>query len=123
MVQRGLSGADLTQQLRRLAIAYGPLWLIAPVGLIRVPFGHRGLALVALCLISMTFAFGWGRVIFFAAPVFYVAAAKMIEHHRRLAVLTLVSLLAFDLGYAIYMQVHGVRHGIDGTAPPSERVL
>ncbi len=121
IIQQGLSGADLTQQLRRLVIAYGPLWLIAPVGLISVPFGRRGLALVALCLISMTFAFGWGRVIFFAAPVFYVAAAKMIDHRRRLAVLTLVSLLAFDLGYAIYMQAYGVQHGIDTTVSTSLR--
>ena len=28
-------------------------------------------------------------------------------------------LLALDLGYAAYMQVHGVKHGLDSTAPPA----
>jgi hypothetical protein len=41
--------------------------------------------LVALCLISLSFASDWGRMIFLAAPVFYVAAASVVQHRRRLS--------------------------------------
>ena len=34
---------------------------------------QRGLVLVALCLVSMTFALDWGRIILLAAPIFYAA--------------------------------------------------
>jgi hypothetical protein len=67
----------------------------------------------------MTFALDWGRAIFFAAPVFFVAAAVVVNHRRRLTAALLVGLLALDLGYGVYMQVHGVKHGIDTTGPPS----
>jgi hypothetical protein len=67
----------------------------------------------------MTFAIDWGRMIFFSAPVFYVAAAHALRHRRRLAVAAVAGLLALDLGYAGYMEVHGVRHGLDSTAPPA----
>jgi hypothetical protein len=100
-------------ELRRLAYAFGPLWLIAPFALRSLPFARRGLVLVALCVISMTVSFDAGRVIFLAAPVFYVAAASIIEHRRRLALLTVVALFALDIGYAVYMQDYGVQHGID----------
>ena len=56
---------------------------------------------------------------FFAAPVVYVAAAHVVRDRRRLAALLVASLLALDLGYAIYMQVHGVRHGLDTKGPPA----
>ena len=76
-------------------------------------FARRGLVLVALCALSMTFAYDWGRIIFLAAPVFYVAGGWALRDRRRLAVATVVALLALDLGYAIYMQAYGVQHGID----------
>jgi hypothetical protein len=58
-------------------------------------------------------------MVFFAAPLVYVAAAYVLRDRRRLAVLAVAGLLAVDIGYAAYMQVHGVRHGLDSTAPPA----
>jgi hypothetical protein len=107
------------QELRRMALAYGPLWLAAPFAVRSLRFARRGLVLVALCAGAMTFALDWGRMIFFAAPVFYVAAAHTLRHRRRLAVAAVVALLAMDIGYAIYMQVHGVRSGLDSNGPPA----
>jgi hypothetical protein len=106
-------------EVRRLALALGPLWLVAPVALRSLPFARRGLVLVALCAAGMTFALDWGRLIFFAAPVFYVAAAYVARNRRKVAVAMVVGLFALDLGYAAYMQVHGVKHGLDTNAPPA----
>ena len=114
-----LRGHGWAGELRRLALAYGPLWLAAPWALRDQPFARRGLVLVVLCVASMTFALDWGRLIFFAAPVFYVAAAWVLRDRRRLALAAVLGLLAVDAGYAVYMQVHGVRHGLDSTAPPA----
>jgi hypothetical protein len=119
VIRDALKGHGWATELQRLAIVYGPLWLAAPFALPRLGFARRGLVLVALCVGSMTFAFDWGRMIFFAAPVFYVAAADALRHRRRLAVAAVAGLLALDLGYAGYMEVHGVRHGLDSTAPPA----
>ncbi len=102
-------------ELRRLVYALGPLWLLAPFALRGVRFARRGLVLVALCVISMSVSFDAGRIIFLAAPVFYVAAATVVEHRRRLAVAMIVALFALDIGYGAYMQVHGVAHGLDTT--------
>jgi hypothetical protein len=107
------------QELRRMALSYGPLWLAAPWAVFTLRFARRGLVLVALCMGAMTFALDWGRMIFFAAPVIYVAAAHTLRHRRRLAIATVVALLAMDAGYAIYMQVHGVRSGLDSNGPPA----
>jgi hypothetical protein len=103
-----------------MAIVYGPLWLVAPFSVRHLRFAQRGLlALIPVGAISMTYATDWGRVIFYAAPVLYVAAAYTIRHRRRLATFTIAALLALDIGYGVYMQVHGVRHGLDSTAPPA----
>jgi hypothetical protein len=107
------------QELRRMALSYGPLWLAAPSSVLTLRFARRGLVLVALCVGAMTFALDWGRMIFFAAPVIYVAAAHTLRHRRRLAVAAVVAVLAMDAGYAIYMQVHGVRSGLDSNGPPA----
>jgi hypothetical protein len=122
IVKQGLSGSDLFQQVRRVALAYGPIWLVAPFALGRSAFARRGLVLVALCVLSMTYAFGWGRIIFFAAPVFYVATGQVIRARRRLALVTIIALLAFDVAYAAYLQSYGVQHGIDSTIGPSTQV-
>jgi hypothetical protein len=102
-------------QLRRVAYAYGPLWLLAPIALLTLPFARRGLVLVALCVVAMTVSYDAGRIIFLAAPVFYVAAASVIAGRRRLAILALVAVFSVDVGYAVYMQVHGVQYGLDTT--------
>jgi hypothetical protein len=107
------------EELRRLALAYGPLWLAAPFAIPRLRFARRGLVLCILCAAAMTFALDWGRMAFFAAPVIYVSAAYVVRDRRRLALACVVALLAVDVGYAVYMQVHGVRHGLDSTAPPA----
>jgi hypothetical protein len=119
VVRDALKGHGWATELRRMAIVYGPLWLAAPFAPPRLRFARRGLVLVVLCVGSMTFAFDWGRLIFFAAPVFYVAGAYALRHRRLLAVAAVTGLLALDLGYAVYMQVHGVRHGLDSKAPPA----
>ncbi len=113
IIRTALSGHTLVVELRRLASIYGPLWLVAPLALRGLPFARRGLVLVALCAASMTFAYDWGRIIFLAAPVFYVAGGWAVRHKRRLALATVLALFALDLGYAIYMQAYGVAHGID----------
>ncbi len=107
------------RELRRVALAYGPLWLAAPLSVLRLRFTRRGLVLVVHCAAAMTFALDWGRMIFFAAPVVYVAAAYTLRARRRLAVAAVVALLAMDAGYAVYMQVHGVKSGLDSNAPPA----
>jgi hypothetical protein len=119
VIRDGLKGHGWATELRRMALVYGPLWLAAPFALGRLRFARRGLVLVALCVGSMTFALDWGRMIFFAAPVFYAAAAYVLQHRRRFAIAAVAALLALDVGYAVYMQVHGVKHGLDSNAPPA----
>jgi hypothetical protein len=119
VIRDGLRGHGWATELRRMAIVYGPLWLAAAFALRRLRFARRGLVLLALCLAAMTFALDWGRMVFFAAPVVYVAAAYVLRDRRRLAVAAVVALLALDVGYAVYMQIHGVKHGLDSSAPPA----
>jgi hypothetical protein len=119
VLRDALGSGGWKSELRRVAIVYGPLWLAAPFALPKLRFARRGLVLFAVCLGSMTFALDWDRMVFFAAPVIYVAAGYVLRDRRRLAAAAVVSLLALDGGYAVYMQVHGVRHGLDSTAPPA----
>ena len=110
-----LKNASWGVELRRLAYTYGPLWLVAPFALRDSRFARRGLVLVVLCLASMTYAYDWGRIVFLAAPVFYVAAGQVLNHRRRLAIVTVAVLLAVDIGYGIYLQTYGVSHALDNT--------
>lgn len=124
VLRNGITGQAWKVELRRIVPAYGPLWLAAPFALPHLRFARRGLVLVALCVASMTYALDWGRAIFFAAPVIYVAAAYALRERRRLALSAVIALLAMDAGYAVYMQVHGVKHGLDsnGPTPPLSHV-
>jgi hypothetical protein len=115
IVRSALSGATLPVELRRLAYTFGPLWLVAPFALRDLSFARRGLVLVVLCLASLTFAYDWGRIMFLAAPVFFVAAACVVDDRRRLALATVLVLLAVDIGYGVYLQAYGVKHGLDTT--------
>jgi hypothetical protein len=115
IIRTALSDGSLPRELRRLAYTFGPLWLVAPLALRDLRFARRGLVLVALCLGSMTFAYDWGRLMFLAAPVFYVAAGHVLSDRPKLAVTTVVALLAVDIGYGIYLQAYGVHHGLDTT--------
>lgn len=109
-------------ELRRVAYAFGPLWLVAPFALKDLSFARRGLVLVGLCVAAMTVSYDAGRIIFLAAPVFYVASAWVVRGRRRLAIITVAALFALDVGYAVYMQTYGVQHGIDATPPSAIRV-
>lgn len=119
VLKAALAHGGWHRELRRMALSYGPLWLAAPFSVLALRFTRRGLVLVALCGGAMTFALDWGRMIFFAAPVIYVAAAYTLRHRRRLALAAVLALLALDAGYAIYLQVHGVRAGLDSNGPPA----
>lgn len=106
------------QEARRVISVYGPLWLAAPFALAGMRFARRGLVLVALCLVSMTYALDWGRMILLAAPVFYPAAAWTLERHPRLQRPSFAAFALLIAVYAIYMAHSGVRTGIVDVGPP-----
>lgn len=109
----GWSGA-----LRRVFLAFGPLWLVAPFAVRDMRYARRGLVLVALCAVAATWALDWERVFVLAAPVVYPAAGWVLKDRRRLAVAVLASWFAIIAGYAVYMQRTGVEH-IDRTGLPT----
>jgi hypothetical protein len=116
VIKLGLQSAF--QEARRMFTVYGPLWLVAPLALRDMRFARRGLVLVALSLIAMSFALDWGRMILLAAPVFYPAAARVLSRRPtwRAPVLAAFALLA--IAYAVYMDVSGVKNGIIDNPPP-----
>jgi hypothetical protein len=110
---------SLATELRRMLSVFGPLWLLAPLALRGSRFARRGLALVACSLVSMTFALDWGRMIFLSAPAFYPAGAFTLTQRPRWRPATWIAFAALILGYAIYMDRHGVQHGIvENPLPP-----
>lgn len=110
---------DGTDALRRAFLAFGPLWLVAPLALRDMRFARRGLVLLALCAVAMTYALDWGRILFLAAPVVYPAAGWALERRPRWKVPVLGAWIALCLVYAVYMDVYGVEHNIDGGEPPT----
>ena len=114
---------DPQYPLRRVALAFGPLWLAAPFALRDLRFARQGLVLIACCLVSMTFALDWGRIILLAAPVVLVAAGWVLKDRPRLAAAAVGAFLALDVGYAIYMEdFGGAQDGIVDAAPPAYEV-
>lgn len=105
-------------EARRLALIYGPLWLLAPLALRHFWFARRGLVLAPLCLVAMSFALDWGRVAFVAAPVVYGAAAWTLHQRPRLLAPTLALCALMIVGYAVYMQLVGTQNIIDAGLPP-----
>ncbi len=106
-------------EARRLALIYGPLWLLAPLALRDLSFARRGLLVLApLCLLAMSFALDWGRVAFVAAPVVYAAAAWTLHHRPRLLAPTLALCALTIFGYAAYMQLAGTQNIVDAGLPP-----
>jgi hypothetical protein len=104
--------------LRRIGIAFGPLWLAAPFALRDLPWARRGLVLVAACAVGMTFALDWGRIVFLAAPVIVVAAARVLNMRSRLALAAVLAFLAMNVGYAVYMEdFGGAQDGIIDVPP------
>ncbi len=103
---------------RRVFLAYGPLWGVAPFALRDLPFARRGLVLVAGCLVSMTFALDWGRIILLAAPIFFVAAGWVLRDRPRLAALVVAAFMAMNVVYMVYMEdFGGAQEGIIDTGP------
>lgn len=117
VLRMGFAGWDV--QLRRLFIDFGPLWFVAPFALRDMRFARRGLVLVGLCVVSMGFALDWGRIFLVAAPVFYGASAWVLRERPRLQAPVLAAWAVLILVYAVYMQLHGVQHGIIETGPPA----
>jgi hypothetical protein len=115
-IRRGLEGG--ATEARRIFTAFGPLWLVAPLALRDTPFVRRGLVLIACCLVAMTFALDWGRMILLAAPVVLVAAGVVLQRHRRLIAPILVGCALLNVGYAVHMHHGGVRDGIDRNGLP-----
>jgi len=114
---------DPQYPLRRMALAFGPLWLAAPFALRDLKFARQGLVLIACCLVAMTFALDWGRIILLAAPVVLVAAGWVLKDRRKLAAAAVVAFFALDLGYAVYMEdFGGAQDGIIEAAPPPYEV-
>jgi hypothetical protein len=110
---------DPQYPLRRIALAFGPLWLAAPFALRDLKFARQGLVLIACCVISMTFALDWGRIVVLAAPVVLVAAAWVLKDRPRVAAATIAAFLALDFGYAVYMEdFGGAQDGIIDAPPP-----
>jgi hypothetical protein len=104
--------------VRRLALAFGPLWLAFPFALRDLRYARRGLVLLAACAVAMLFALDWGRIVFLAAPVVVVGAAWVLNDRPRLAAATVVAFLAMSFGYAIYMEdFGGAQDGIVDAAP------
>lgn len=116
VLKSGLSAPEV--EARRLLSIYGPLWLLAPLALKDFWFARRGLVLVVLCLVAMTFALDWGRIAFIAAPVVYAAAAWTLDRRPRLLAPTLVACAVLIFGYAAYMQAAGVDNIINQSPPP-----
>jgi hypothetical protein len=104
-------------EARRLALTFGPLWLLAPLALRDWSFARRGLVLAPLVVLAMSFALDWGRVAFVAAPVVYAAAAWTLHRRPRLLAPTLALCAVTVFGYAIYMQLAGTQNIIDAGLP------
>ncbi|WP_354702086.1 hypothetical protein DSM112329_02439 [Paraconexibacter sp. AEG42_29] len=116
-LRRGLD--RWTTEGRRIFTQFGPLWLVAPLALRDTPFVRRGLVLFAGCLVSMTFALDWGRMMLLAAPVVVVAAGVVLQRHgRRVVVPVLVGCALLNVGYAVHMHRTGVAEGIDNNSLP-----
>jgi hypothetical protein len=120
LIEYGFDGPLRT--LRRIFIAFGPLWLVAPFALRDLRYAQRGLVLVACCLIAFLFAGDWGRIVLLAAPVIYVAAAHVLNRRRTLALAVVGAFVTLNLTYAVYMQVHGVEANILDQPPPPYEV-
>jgi hypothetical protein len=109
---------DPKVELRRIFSAFGPLWFAAPFALATLRYARAGLALFGSCLVGFLFARDWGRVILLSAPAMYVAGSYVLNDRTRLAIAAVAAFVALDLGYAIYMQAHGVEANlINGPLP------
>ncbi len=105
--------------LRRIALAFGPLWLAFPFALRDLRFARRGLVLLGACAVAMLFALDWGRIVFLAAPVVVVGAAWTLNRRPRLAVAAVAAFLAMNVAYVVYMEDFGGAQDGIVDAPPA----
>lgn len=107
-----------TTVVRRVVLAFGPLWAVAPFALADLRWARRGLVLLAMCGVGMLFALDWGRIVFYALPVVIVAAAWVLDRRPRLAIATVALFLALNFVYVIYMEdFGGAQDGIIDAGP------
>jgi hypothetical protein len=97
--------------LRRLALAFGPLWLVAPLALRDFDWARRALAFAVPVALSMTFALDWGRIAVLAAPAVYPAAAHVLERRPRWVLPVLGVWWCVICAYAVYLGLHGLDQG------------
>ncbi len=116
VIKQGLQSGFL--QARRMFTIYGPLWLVAPLALRDMRYARRGLVLVALSVVAMSFALDWGRMILLAAPVFYPAGAHVLSRRPSWRAPVFAAFVLLAIGYAVYMDVSGVKSGIIDNGPP-----
>ena len=102
VVKLGLQSAF--REARRMFTVYGPLWLVAPLALRDMRFAWRGLVLVALALLSMTFALDWCMQILLA-PGLRSASAYVLGSARAGPGRVRHSCAA--IGHAAYMDYRG----------------
>ena len=107
------------QLLRRVALVYGPLWLLLPLALRDSAFARRAAILALPVALTMTFGLDWQRFVFFAAPAVYGAAACVLTERPRLRAPTIVLLGATFLVYVVYLQASGIEANILDAAPPT----
>ena len=109
---------DPQVELRRIFIAFGPLWFAAPFALRDLRYARAGLALFACCVFSFLFVRDWGRVVCWRRRWSTWPRHYVLNDRRRLAIAAVAAFVALDVGYAVYMQVHGVEANIiNGPAP------
>lgn len=97
--------------LRRLALAFGPLWLVAPLALRDFDWARRALAFAVPVALSMMFALDWGRIAVLAAPAVYPAAAHALGRRPRWVAPVLGAWWCVICAYAIYLGTHGLDQG------------
>jgi hypothetical protein len=107
------------QLLRRVALVYGPLWLLLPLALRDSTFARRAAVLALPVALTMTFGLDWQRFVFFAAPAVYGAAACVLAARPRLRVPTIALLAATFLVYIVYLQASGIEANILDAPPPT----
>ncbi len=116
VIKLGLQSAF--QEARRMFTVYGPLWLVAPLALRDMRFARRGLVLVALALAVDDVRARLGA--HDPARGADLLSRLGIRARRRPSWTrpVLAAFLLLAIGYAVYMDVSGVKSGIIDNPPP-----
>lgn len=112
---------DWPTLLRRSFLVFGPLWLVAPFAFRGMRYARRGMVLVALCIVALTYAIDWPRVLLLLVPLVYPAAAWVLRARLRLAAGVAAGCVACSATYAVYMARTGIDN-LDNPPPPAYSV-